>query len=373
VTSPPGQSAPDHAAGFRRFRYEDLLAYGSAVLQRMGVPDGDARQVVECLLLAELRGVDSHGLIRLPVYASRIEAGVVKAKPNIAVRSRYAAVALVDGDNGLGPVVGCRAMDEALERAGVCGTGFVGACRSNHFGPAAFYVERAIRRGCIGCAISNAPPNMAAFGGRERFLGTNPMAVGIPAGQDRPLLFDASSSVVARGKIIVAAQRDLPIPEGWAIDPEGRPTTNASNALAGAVLPFGGPKGSAISFIIDILSGVMTGAAFALHLNTLENLQAEQNLGHVFVAIRTDLFLPAEEFARRMDEILGMLKAAAPVPGLPRVLAPGELEFDAEARNRRLGIPLQEAVVGQLDALGSRAGVDFHTSCQPCLPEDSSQ
>jgi LDH2 family malate/lactate/ureidoglycolate dehydrogenase len=328
-------------------------------MERLELPPQDARIVAECLLFAELRGVDSHGLVRLPVYAKRLKAKVVNARPAMTVHTRFAAAALVDGDNGLGPVVGCRAMDEALHLAETCGAGFVGVRHSNHFGAAAFYVERALPRRCIGVAVSNAPPNMAAFGGRERFLGTNPMAVAIPAGEEPPVVFDASSSVVARGKIILAAHRNLPIPEGWAIDPTGRPTTDAAEALAGAVLPFGGPKGSAISFLIDIFSGVLTGAAFALHLNTLENLGAVQNLGHVFAAYRTDLFLPAEEFARRMDEILRMLKAAAPAPGVERVLAPGELEFAAEARNRKLGIALPREVMSQLADLGAEVGVPF--------------
>ncbi len=357
-------AGPDTAP---RFSPEDLLSYSCTVLERLDLPPEDARQVAGCLLLAELRGVDSHGLVRLPVYANRIQAKVVNARPAIQVESRFAAAALVDGDNGLGPVVGCRAMDEALNLAEKCGAGFVGVRHSNHFGAAAFYVERALRKRCIGCAVSNAPPNMAAFGGRERFLGTNPMAVAIPAGEELPVLFDASSSVVARGKIIMAAHRNLPIPEGWAIDPEGKPTTDAPAALAGAVLPFGGPKGSAISFIIDIFSGVLTGAAFALHLNTLENLKAVQNLGHVFAAYRTDMFLPAGEFACRMDEILRMLKAAAPAHGVDRVLAPGELEFATEARNRKTGIFLPEEVVAQLSDLGAEVGVAFPQSKEPSL------
>jgi LDH2 family malate/lactate/ureidoglycolate dehydrogenase len=341
------------------FLADDLTHYACAVLEHLDLPAQDAREVAECLVMAELRGVDSHGLIRLPVYARRIQAKVAKARPEIRVESRYSAVALLDGDNGLGPVVGSRAMEEAVRLAETCGVGYVGVRSSNHFGAAAFYVEKAIRRGCIGCAVSNAPPNMAAFGGRERFLGTNPLAIGIPAGEERPLVFDASSSVVARGKIIVAAERNLPIPEGWAIDPEGRPTTDARAALAGAVLPFGGPKGSAISFIIDILSGVLTGASFALHLNTLENLNAVQNLGHTFVALRTDLFLPAAEFARRMDEILRMLKNSPAAAGVARVLAPGELEFDTEARHRESGLPLANEVVRQLVDLGRQVNVEF--------------
>ena len=280
----------------RRYRHEDLFEYGCRVLERLDVPAAHARDVAGCLIKAELRGVDSHGLVRLPVYARRVQAGVVKARPDIRLISSGTAAALVDGDNGLGPVVGTRAMEAALELARSHGTGFVGVRHSNHFGPAAYYVEKAVSQGFIGVAISNAPPHMAPFGGRARFLGTNPVAIGIPAGEEDPLIFDASTSVVARGKIIMAAHTKTPIPEGWAIDPEGYPTTDPEQALAGAVLPFGGPKGSAISFIIDVLCGVMTGASFALHLNRLEDLATEQNVGHVFAAVRTDLFVPDAQF-----------------------------------------------------------------------------
>ena len=266
----------------------------------------------------------------------------------------------MDGDNGLGPVVASRAMDAALDLAAQHGTGFVGVRNSNHFGPAAYYVEKAVARGCIGFAISNAPPNMAPFGGRLRFLGTNPVAVGIPAGDEAPLIFDAATSVVARGKIIVAAHAKEPIPEGWAIDPDGYPTTDAQLALAGAVLPFGGPKGSAISFIIDILCGVMTGAAFASHLTTLEDLSSVQNVGHVVAAVRTDLFLPAGDFSARMDAILRMLKASPPAPGAGgRVLVPGEIELANERRNVALGIELRPAIAAQLSDLGTELGVAF--------------
>ena len=184
MNSPSGEARNAGTPDGRRFSADDLLAYSCAVLERLDLPPEDARQVAGCLLFAELRGVDSHGLIRLPVYARRIQAKVVNARPVITVESRFAAVALVDGDNGLGPVVACRAMDEALDLAEKCGAGFVGVRHSNHFGAAAFYVERALPRRSIGCAVSNAPPNMAAFGGRERFLGTNPMAVAIPAGEE---------------------------------------------------------------------------------------------------------------------------------------------------------------------------------------------
>lgn len=343
----------------QRYRAEDLHKFCCAVLHKLNVPYEDAREAGDCLVLADLRGVDSHGVIRLPVYAGRIRENVVNARAVPRIIRTHAAAALMDGDNGLGSVVGSRAMEKAIALASTAGIGFVGVRRTNHFGIASFYVQKALQQGFIGCAASNAPPHMAPFGGRARFLGTNPFSVGIPANQEAPLLFDASTSVVARGKIIVAAQEGKSIPSGWAIDQQGNPTTDAKAALAGSVLPFGGPKGSAISFIIDILCGVLTGSAFALHLKTLENLEAEQNLGHIFMAMRTDLFMTTDEFAVRMDEIVRMLKSSLPAPDVERVLAPGEIERQNEAKNRVLGVPLAPSVIDQLAALGDELNIGF--------------
>jgi LDH2 family malate/lactate/ureidoglycolate dehydrogenase len=343
----------------RLFQHDHLFDFGCRVLERLDVPAQDAREVAGCLIKAELRGVDSHGMVRLPVYARRVKAGVVEARPDVRLTPVGTASVLVDGGNGLGPVVGARAMDAAVDLARAQGTGVAGVRHSNHFGPAAYYVERAVGAGLIGIAISNAPPNMAPFGGRTRFLGTNPVAIGIPAGEEDPLIFDASTSVVARGKIIVAAHNSQPIPEGWAIDPDGHPTTNPEQALAGAVLPFGGPKGSALSFIIDIFCGVLTGASFASQINTLEDLTTVQNVGHVLAAVRTDLFVAAGRFTEGMDTILRLLKSAPPVPGASRVLVPGEIELANESRMRAEGIPLATAIATQLERLGAKLGVAF--------------
>ena len=358
----------------QRYRHEDLFEYGCRVLEHLDVPAEDAREVSGCLVKAELRGVESHGMVRLPVYSRRLQAGVVNARPVIQRLASGTASALIDGGNGLGPVVGARAMDAALDLAAEHGTAFVGVRNSNHFGPAAYYVEKAISRGCIGLAISNAPPNMAPFGGRTRFLGTNPIAIGVPAGEEHPLIFDASTSVVARGRIIVAAHSKKPIPEGWAIDADGCPTTDPEQALAGAVLPFGGPKGSAISFIIDIFCGVLTGAAFALHLNTLEDLTTTQNIGHVFAAVRTDLFVPDAEFRRRMDDILKMLKASPAAPGrAERVLVPGEVELAHELRHRQRGISVARPIAAQLASLGAELGVTFPSPLPSSFESESTR
>jgi len=348
-----------------RFQCGDLEAFCRKVFENLGVSPADAVHAAGCLVAAELRGVDSHGLVRLPVYARRIAAKVVNPRPVVRFESAGPSILLADGDNGLGAVVASAAMKKAIEVARANGVGIVGVRRSNHFGAAAYYVEQALRENLIGFAITNAPPTMAPYGGRERFLGTNPLAVAIPAREEPPLIFDASTSVVARGKIIVAAHTGASIPEGWAVDPQGRPTTDPHQALKGAVLPFGGPKGSAISFIIDILAGVLTGAAFARHLNTLENLNAEQNLGHVLAAMRTDVFLPAEVFAARMDEILRLLKATPACDGAERVLAPGEPELANEARNRRFGIAIAPEVVWQLKQLADELNIDFPAPVPP--------
>jgi LDH2 family malate/lactate/ureidoglycolate dehydrogenase len=342
-----------------RYNLDAVRAFGCRVLESAEVPSQDAQEVVECLLSADLRGVDSHGLVRLPVYLRRLREKVVKARPSIRIEPVRDSVGLLDGDNGLGPVVGSRAMREAIGLAEHFGVGMIGALRSNHFGAASFYVQKAIAHNMIGIVASNAPPNMAPYGGRERFLGTNPFAIGIPAGEEPPLIFDASSSVVARGKIIVRAKQGLPIPEGWAIDPQGLPTTDARAALEGAVLPFGGAKGSGISLIIDILCGVLTGAAFAARLRTLEDLESEQNLGHIFIAIQTNLFVSARDFGARMDEILQLLKSSAPSPGFLRVQAPGEPETANESRNRQLGVLLAPEVVQELISVGRECGIAF--------------
>ncbi|MFW6368488.1 MAG: Ldh family oxidoreductase [Spirochaetota bacterium] len=342
----------------RQYAIDDLRAFSIACLTAMDVAESDAEHVTNCLLFAERTGHPSHGIVRLPVYAKRVRAGVVKARATPRVEMQFGGLVVMDGDNGLGPVVGTRAMEEALAIAQSSGAALVAVRQSNHFGSAAFYTRRAMEAGLIGVAGSNAPPNMAPFGGKDRFLGTNPLSIAVPAGNQPPIVFDMASSVVARGNIILAAQANKPIPEGWALGPDGNPTTDAARALEGPVLPFGGAKGSAISLLIDVFSGVLSGAAYGRHLSTLENLNTHQNLGHFFAVLDPRRFADADEFRTRMDDLISQLKSTPTAPGFEEILVPGEIEARAIARSEVEGIPVSADVENQLKELAKTVGVE---------------
>ena len=238
-----------------RYSADSLVGFCKNVFVKIGVDADKAHLVSDSMVKADLRGVSSHGVTRTRIYVDRIRRGLVdpKAAPEI-IRER-AATALLDAKNGIGQVVSQYAIEIAIKKAREVGVGFVGVAHSNHFGMAAYYTLQAVGEGMIGVAMTNAPATMAPWGARLPYMGTNPLSVAVPADKRLPIVLDMATSVVARGKIILAAQKGEKIPEGWAIDKEGRVTTDPKAALEGAVLPFGGPKGSAIAILIDVLSG----------------------------------------------------------------------------------------------------------------------
>jgi LDH2 family malate/lactate/ureidoglycolate dehydrogenase len=337
----------------------DLLRqYVGSLFEQAGVPAPDAATVADSLVEADLRGVASHGTTRVGIYLERLQAGLIDPRPTMAAVRETPTTLLLDGGNGLGPVVGIRAMDEAIRRAEAYGTAWVSVRNSNHFGAAAYYVQRAVAKGCVGLALTNAPATMALWGGRTPFLGTNPFAMGVPAGAERPIVVDMATSVAARGKIILAAKKGEPIPEGLAVDPDGRPTTNAQAGLDGAMLPFGQHKGYGIALLIEMLSGVLAGATVAPNVGNLyDNPTGVQNVGHGFGAIRVDALAPSEEFAARMDALIREVRQSPRGAGVPRIYLPGEIEFELAERNRREGLLLAEPTVKELAALGARFGV----------------
>jgi L-2-hydroxycarboxylate dehydrogenase (NAD+) len=336
-----------------------LRALVTALFRAEGVPDTDASRVAECLVMADLRGISSHGVGRVPIYLERLRKGLVNKHPSLAVDRALTVAARVDGDNGLGFLVGTKAMDVAIGIAREHGVGFVLAHHSNHFGMAASYLQQAVDADLAAFVFTNASRAMPIWGGREPFLGTSPFAFAAPAGTERPaIILDMAMSVVARGKVRRAAQRGEPIPLGWALDKEGRPTTDAKAGYDGVVLPFGGLKGSGLSLMMEILAGVMSGAAFGGAVrNQYFDFEAPQDVGHCFIAMRPDLFMPMQDYAARMGELASRAKSTQRAEGVDEILMPGEPEARTAARRAEHGIPLDPQEMEQLATEAARHAI----------------
>lgn len=342
------------------FRAEDLTDYAAAMFLSAGMSAGDAALIAGDLVKANLRGVDSHGVSRIPMYLDRLRRGLVNPRPEVRVTRVAGAVALVDGDNGMGFIPSTIAMNTACDIAGEMGIGLAGVHRSTHFGMGACYALRAIERGYISLIFTNSSPAIAMWGGRTSFLGASPIAAGIPGGKHPPYVMDMAMTVIARGKIRLAAMKGDQIPEGLALDLEGNPTTDAAKAFEGVCLPFGGVKGSVLGTLMDLLSGVLTGANFGGDVKSLYFDHSEpQNVGHLFFAIKPDLFMSLSDFGARMDEFYTRIKALPRAAGVDEIMLPGEPEQRREDERRRDGIPVTANVVADLVAEGKRVGVTF--------------
>lgn len=342
------------------FHADALSAYATAMFQSAGTSRDDAALIAGDLVKANLRGVDSHGVSRVPMYLDRMRRGLVNPRPEVRVTRVAGAVAHVDGDNGMGFIPSHIAMNTACDIAGEMGIGLVGVHRSTHFGMGACYALRAIERGFISLIFTNSSPAIAMWGGRTRFLGASPIAAGIPGGKHPPYVMDMAMTVIARGKIRLAAMKGDPIPEGLALDVDGNPTTDAAKAFEGVCLPFGGVKGSVLATLMDLLSGVLTGANFGGDVKSLYFDHSEpQNVGHLFFAIRPDLFMSLTAFGARMDEFYTRIKALPRAAGVDEIMLPGEPEQRREDQRRREGIPVTANVIADLTAEGEAAGVAF--------------
>lgn len=346
------------ASEFQYFTVASLARFTTDIFVAAGLSLDHAMIEAENLIHAELRGHAAHGVTRIPIYTKRLDCGVVNRTPNLRIEERSASVAIVHGDNGPGAVVSDFAMKEAIRRAQSNGSGVVVARNSNHNGPCSYYSIQATDLSLIGASSTNAPVSMTVWGSRGRALGTNPLSVGVPAGRHPAILVDMASSVIARGKIVEAAKRGERIPEGMALSPDGSPTTDAKTAEAGVVLPFAGPKGSGIAILVDLLCGVLSGAAFSKLVNNLYNeFKEPQNNGHFFLAVDPELFMPREEFLARVDQFIDLLKDTPLAQGFDQILMPGEPELQREANSRRTGISIPRNVVDEITSIGTSYGI----------------
>lgn len=342
------------------YQAEDLEQFAAALFTRIGVAPEDAKLTAASLVEANLRGVDTHGVTRVLVaYVRRIQSGVTGAKTQISVVRDAPGSALVDGGNSIGQVVAAYAMRLAISKAKETGTAWVGATHSNHFGAAAYYAMMAAEQDLIGIVMTNGPVSVAPTGGRVAMLGTNPISFALPAGQEPAVVVDMATSVVARGRILLYDKQRLPMPEGWALDDAGRPTTDAAAALRGTLLPAGGYKGYALSLVIELLSGVLTGALFGLHLHgsLADDLVNKADVGHMFGVIDPARFLPLDLYKDRVDQALRELRACPPAEGSRGVLIPGDIERAERERRLRDGIPLPDPVVADFQQLSAELGV----------------
>ncbi|WP_297620425.1 Ldh family oxidoreductase [uncultured Roseicyclus sp.] len=325
------------------------------------VPQADAAIAARCLVRADLRGVDTHGMVRLPGYLDRIARGLVDPAPALVFETVAPAAARLDGQNGLGFVVASRAVDHGIAMARQMGLGLIGVRNSTHFGMAANYLLQAIEAGFAAMVYTNASPAMPPWGGRAEMFGTSPFAVGVPAPGSVPFVLDMAPSVVARGKIRKAAREGRPIPEGWALDAAGRDTTDAQAAMAGGVLlPIGGPKGAGMSMMMDILCGVLTGARYGGEVgDQYKRFDRPQGVGHFILVMRPDLFLPADEIAARMGDLVTRVKANPLAEGADQIFMPGEIEALREAERLAHGIPYRRDDLAPLVDLARAGGISL--------------
>ena len=334
----------------------ELMALGTKAFTGLGLEQNDARDVARILVTADLFGLSTHGLSRIESYGERLAVKGIKARPRITVEQVAPALVRVDGDNGVGPLVGMRALEAAMATAKQTGVGVAFARGSNHFGPVSPYSLIAAEAGFASIIGSNATTTIAPWGGSDARLGNSPVGFGVPNPGGRPFLLDMAISVVARAKIRNALKRGEAIPDTWATDKTGRATTDPAAALDGFLLPIGGHKGYGLALIVDMFAGLLSGAAYLTHVKSWVDAPDEpQNLGHFFILIDTQRLGSTAWLAERMNDFAAILHDSPPADAMRPVLVPGEIELDNLARHRRDGLALDPAVLALLEQHAAKA------------------
>lgn len=330
---------------------QPLLDLTEDILVQAGFPQSDASLIADSLIQADCNGISSHGLSRLNLYIERAEKGVLNKTPEIKVLRDKKSAVLIDADNGMAVLACKKAVDLITEKAKITGIAMAAIRHSNHLGALSYVADLIQQEGLIGFVSSNTSPIMAPFGGKDPVLGNNPFSVGIPF--NPPIIFDTALSITARGKIILAEREGKPIPEGWAINKKGQITTDAREALLGAVLPLAGHKGYGMALIIDILSGVLTGAAYGVNVGSFvpPDFTKPLDFGHVLLAIDIDSFMDREEFNARLSHFISTIKESEPAQGFSRILIPGEGRYQRYITSSQEGIKLQKSTIEKLKEL----------------------
>lgn len=357
----------------RYFVFPDsyLREFTAQVFMHFNVSEQDALQAADVLSKADLRGIDSHGVARLRTYVDMFKIGRINPRPNVRIVREKKSVATVDGDSGLGLVVGPKANAIAMEKAAQYGSGWVSVCNTNHYGIASYYSLKALERDMIGWSMTNSSKIVVPLWGAERRLGTNPIAIAFPGFKNPPIVIDLATSVVAFGKVEIAQRQGKHIPEGWIIDQLGNNSTLPEDVYSGGLLPLGGTremgghKGYCLSSMVDILCCVLSGAnwgPFAPPFAIFEDAPKEsvgKGIGHFFGAMEIDGFEDVDVFKKRIDQWIDVFRNTKPVPGREAVLIPGDPEHEAERVRKKEGIPVIQAVVDDLKQIAKETGVPF--------------
>lgn len=352
-----------------RYKAEELVSFCSNLLTEIGMSKENSAIVADSLIKANLEGIDSHGISRLPIYIKRFLDKRINLEPKIVFDQKSPSVLVVDGDNGLGHIVSYKAVKKGFEIAKTLGISAIAVKNSNHFGTASYFCQLACEENLSCIAFTNSPPGIAPWGGKNAFFGTNPIAFGFPTGNDVPVIIDLSTSIVARGKIIFAEKQGARIPEGWALDENGYPTTDPGEALKGSVLPMGGAKGAALAMAVEVLTGVLSGAAFGPNVKNIytENEKGNANVGHFFLIIDIEKFMDLNSFFHSMNELIIEMKLVSTRPGIENIRYPGERRKSAAKNGVLYGIELSGNVEKELSMLG-----DIHHVLFPSCIERSS-
>jgi L-2-hydroxycarboxylate dehydrogenase (NAD+) len=343
----------------QRLPAAQVCRFLAAALERLGLPAADAGTVAQLMTEAEMQGSDGHGVIRLVPYARRIRAGGINLRPNIRVVKEKAAMALIDGDNGMGHLVMKQAAELAIAKARQCGIAWVGSRLSNHAGPASLYARMCLPHDMLGLyfAVGNAN-HLPPWGGLDMLLSTNPIAVAVPAGEEPPVVLDMATTVAAYGKVKAKAQRGEQMPVGWMIDRTGAPLTDPKRAEEGFLMPIGGYKGYGLAMIVGLLAGTLNGAAMGSEVIDFNHDHVTvTNTGQAIVAIDPDAFGELDEFKARVDKLVRELRASERMPGVDRIWMPGEQSRARRLVNEREGLALPPALRTQLDAFARDIGI----------------
>jgi len=324
----------------------------------LGLPSGDAELLADSLVQADLWGHQSHGVMRTFWYGARIESGAIRSVTEPELRLDGGAIAVMDGRDGVGQVIARLAMREAIRRSREHGVGVVAVRNSGHFGTAMYFTRMAALKGCIGFLSSNASPAMAPWGGSRKLIGTNPWSIASPAGRYSPMLLDIANTAVARGKLHLALKRGEPIPEGWAIDADGRPTLDAATGIAGNILPMAGHKGFAIATMMDVLSGILSGSQFSDAVVGPYMAEGRSGVGHLVMALDIASFRPVDDYNSDVERLIESIKSNPTAKGVDEIYYPGEPEARADEYHRTVGIEIPEETLLELDRAARVRGLE---------------